>query len=206
MSVRSRTAVRVVVVVAALCLLYIGVTLAQTVRASRVDDADGAVRVAVVLGAAQYDGRPSAQFASRLDHARDLVADARIDRVVLTGGARLGDRFTEAEAGRRYLVASGVPPEQLTVVPKGSTTWESLTAVYAALAPEGVDAVVVVTDRYHVLRSELIARAVGFGTVGASPVRDGVLSGATSARRHVVEAVGVAIGRIVGFDTLSGRG
>ncbi|MDA2959062.1 MAG: YdcF family protein, partial [Actinomycetota bacterium] len=99
MSVRSRTAVRVVVVVAALCLLYIGVTLAQTVRAGRVDDADGAVRVAVVLGAAQYDGRPSAQFASRLDHARDLVADARIDRVVLTGGARLGDRFTEAEAG-----------------------------------------------------------------------------------------------------------
>ena len=206
MSTRARQVARIVAVLACLIVSYYAVTLAQTVRAGRVDDVVPEVRVAVVLGAAQYDGRPSAQFASRLDHAAALVNDGRVDSVVVTGGGRPGDRFTEAEAGQRYLVAAGLDLDQIRVVPEGSTTWESLDAVHTALAPDGIEGIIVVTDRYHVLRSELIARAVGFGVVGASPVDDGVLSAGTSMRRHIKEAAGVAVGRIVGFESLSGRG
>ncbi|NDH27035.1 MAG: YdcF family protein [Rhodobacteraceae bacterium] len=108
----------------------------------------------VVLGAAQYDGRPSPQFASRLDHALLLWNRGSADEVIVTGGKQSGDRFTEAESGRDYLVARGVPASAVQVEPRGASTYESLEAVAALLGPMQV---VIVSDPYHVLRARLVA-------------------------------------------------
>ena len=92
----------------------VAVTTYATVRIGQRGAVDEAARVGtadaiVVLGAAQYDGRPSAVFKARLDHAIALWRDGRAPVLVTTGGRREGDRWTEAETARDYAVARGMP-------------------------------------------------------------------------------------------------
>jgi len=162
-----------------------------------------------VLGVAQYDGRPSPQLAARLDHVVTLWNDDVAPSVVVTGGNQPGDRFTEAEASRDYLIDRGVPEEVILMEDEGSTTYESLDAVAVLL--QGLRSgsgdgdrveVVVVTDPYHAYRSKLTAQEVGLKAhVSSTPTS--VVTGWTSLRRQVIEAAGVSLGRIVGFGRLS---
>lgn len=195
---------RAPLIVLVLLVGYYVVTLFQVVAAGRSDDARPAGAI-VVLGAAQYDGRPSPQLAARLDHAVELWEAGIAPRVMVTGGKQDGDRFTEAEASRRYLVEHGVPDGAILAEDAGRTTYESLDAAAAVLREQGLRDVVLVTDPYHALRSELIAKEVGLRP-HVSPTPTSVVHGWASARRHLKEAAGVAIGRIVGFQRLSGIG
>jgi uncharacterized SAM-binding protein YcdF (DUF218 family) len=124
----------------------------------------------VVLGASQYDGRPSQVFQHRLDHAMQLWKDGVAPRVVTVGGGRPGDRFTEAAAGARYLRAHGVT--DVLAVPKGSDTLQSLKAVDAAFTQHGWHTAVIVTDPWHCLRSRRMAQDLGIDA-HTSPVRSG---------------------------------
>ena len=110
-----------------------------------------------MLGAAQYDGRPSPQLAARLDHALELYDEGVAPVVMVTGGNQPGDRFTEAEASANYLVDRGVPETAIMREDAGHTTYESLDAAADQLLDAGLDDVVLVTDPYHSLRSRLIA-------------------------------------------------
>jgi uncharacterized SAM-binding protein YcdF (DUF218 family) len=196
-----RRVVRGVVVVATVLSVYYLVTLLQVWRAGK-EDGPAAAEVIVVLGAAQYDGRPSPQLAARLDHALDLWEDGVAPLLMVTGGNQPGDRFTEAEAGQAYLVEHGVPEEAILRENLGHTTYESLDAAADVLAAEGLDDVVLVTDPYHSLRSKLIAEEVGLDA-SLSPTPTTVVTGWSSFRREVLEAGGVAVGRVLGFDRLS---
>src|ERR671919_2420537 len=84
----------------------------------------------VVLGAAQYDGEPSPVFEARLDQAEYLYSEDLAPRIVVTGGRQEGDRFSESEVGRDYLVTLGAPEEVILSEDEGSTTLESLTNVH----------------------------------------------------------------------------
>jgi uncharacterized SAM-binding protein YcdF (DUF218 family) len=154
------------------------------------------------MGAAQYDGRPSPQFAARLDHVVQLWDEGRAPLVVVTGGKQEGDRFTEASAASAYLVDRGVPESVIVQEGAGSNTYESL-ANARRLVDESVETVLVVTDPYHALRTELTADEVGF-VAYAAPAPDSVVDGAAEVRRELAEAAGVAVGRIIGFERLSG--
>jgi uncharacterized SAM-binding protein YcdF (DUF218 family) len=156
----------------------------------------------VVMGAAQYDGRPSPQLAARLDHALELWPEALAPMVIVTGGKQEGDRFTEADASAKYLVDRGVPIDAIVLEDEGTTTYESLRNVADSVS-ETVDSVLIVTDPYHALRSRLIADALGFEAF-VPPTSSSVVSGANEVRRELGEAAGVAVGRIIGFDRLSG--
>ncbi|MEY2974150.1 MAG: hypothetical protein RIR49_570 [Actinomycetota bacterium] len=199
---------RLLAVVAGLVVLGLGyyvVTLVQVVVAGR-ERAVPPVDVVVVLGAAQYDGRPSAQLAARLDHAVTLWDSGGVGTIVVTGGGRPGDRFTEAEAARRHLVGAGVPAEVILAEDTGTTTWESMVGVAEVLDGVDVGSVILVTDPHHALRSRLIAEELGLVGVATSSTPTSVVRGGAAVRRHLVEAGGVAIGRVIGFERLSGRG
>jgi uncharacterized SAM-binding protein YcdF (DUF218 family) len=157
----------------------------------------------VVMGAAQYDGRPSPQLAARLDHVVRLWPQGYAPLVVVTGGNRPGDRFTEAEASAAYLVERGVPADAIVQEPTGSTTYESMEGVAALLAERGLDSVLIVTDPYHALRSRMVAEEVGLDAA-VSPTTTSVVTGGASVRRHLREAAGVALARPFGFDRLRG--
>ncbi len=187
-------------VLLALGLAYLAFSYWQVWSTGRSDEARP-VDAIVVMGAAQYDGRPSPQLAARLDHAVDLWPQGLAPLVVVTGGNQPGDRFTEADASAAYLVERGIPADVIVSEGEGSTTWESLRNVEAQMGEE-IESVLIVTDPYHALRSRLIAESVGFEAY-VSPTPTSVVSGSRELRRELGEAAGVAIGRIIGFDRLS---
>ena len=91
----------------AVMLLYFLLSLFQVWNTGRSDDRQP-VDAIVVLGAAQYDGRPSPQFQARLDHALELWKLDLASYIVVTGGKQVGDRFTEAAAARKFFETKGV--------------------------------------------------------------------------------------------------
>ena len=121
----------------------------------------------VVLGAAQFDGRPSPVYAARLDWAVTLYHQGTAKLVVMTGGKAEGDRTTEAEAGRDYAIARGVPAGSILLEDHGRTTLESLDAVAAILAKLGVPDAVFVSDPTHMLRVLRIASDLGIVAWGS---------------------------------------
>ena len=125
--------------------------------------------VIVVLGAAQFDGRPSSVFKARLQHARELYEDGVAPVVVTVGGGRQGDRTTEAEAGAAFLRARDV---DVLAVPEGRNTLQSVQAVEELMQEEGWETAVLVTDPWHSLRSRTMARDSGI-TAETSPTRSG---------------------------------
>jgi uncharacterized SAM-binding protein YcdF (DUF218 family) len=183
--------------------VYFLVTLAQVWSTGRDNSFATGARTAdaiVVLGAAQYDGRPSPQLQARLDHALLLWKREAAAFIVVTGGKQANDRFTEAQAGREYLIANGVPATAILVEPNGASTFASLAAVRRDLAP-AIGHVVLVSDPYHVLRARLVADELGF-VVDVSATRSGVTQGTAALRRNVREALGIMVGRITGFRQL----
>lgn len=197
---RRARIVQAVALVGLLLLGYYLVTLFQVWSTGRSDQARP-VDAIVVLGAAQYDGRPSPQLAARLDHVVEIWPDGLAPTVIVTGGNQPGDRFTEAETSAAYLVERGVPADAILMEDTGSTTYESMEMVVELLAGSG-ERVLIVTDPYHALRSRLIAQELGL-TAYVSPTTTSVVGGGASVRRHVQEAAGVAVGRLIGFGRLA---
>jgi uncharacterized SAM-binding protein YcdF (DUF218 family) len=124
----------------------------------------------VVLGAAQYDGRPSPVFAARLEHAVELYQAGVANLLVVTGGKQDGDRTTEAAAARRFAIDRGIPAESILVEDAGRTTIESLRTVGEIFRDRGLRTAVFVSDRTHMLRVLRIAHDQGIAAYG-SPTR-----------------------------------
>ena len=126
----------------------------------------------VVLGASQYDGRPSSVLEARLEHARTLFQDGVAPRILTVGGGAEGDRYTEAQAGELYLRGRGVDRNRILAVGEGRDTLQSLQALEAVMVERGWDSIVLVTDPWHSLRTRTMARDLGLSAV-ASPTRRG---------------------------------
>ena len=126
----------------------------------------------IVLGAAQFDGTPTEVFANRLDHAFDLVKTGVAPRVITVGGKQPGDRFTEAQAGKKYLVSKGLKRSKIFAVPMGSDTYESIAAIALLMKMKNWKSVTVVSDPAHVARSKIIMQAFGFDAY-SSPTQSG---------------------------------
>jgi len=182
-----------------LVVLYLVLTFVQVYRASTHDGAREADAI-IVLGAAQYDGRPSPVLQERLDHALELYDAGLAPVIVLTGGKQDQDTFTEATAGYNYLRDQGVPDEALLKEVRGKSTWDSLRAARRFLLERGIDRIVLVTDDYHAYRAEATAEDIGFDAA-VSP-SDSLLSGTHQLRNLTRETAAVAIGRIIGYDRL----
>ena len=199
---------RVVGLLLIISLVYGCVNVAQVWWVGRSDQAR-AVDAIVVLGVAQYDGRPSPQLQARLDHALALWQEGLSPLVITTGGNQPGDRFTEAETSANYLIEGSidgslvvaVPAESIVQENSGSTTRESLIAVRNIMQDRGQHSVLIVTDPYHSLRSRLIAQDLGL-VAYVSPTRTSPLQGASAVSRHVREALGVAVAHLIGFANL----
>jgi vancomycin permeability regulator SanA len=198
-----RSVVRGFTVLLVLVLAYLGVTFAQVWTASRADGAAPAQAI-VVLGAAQYDGRPSPVLKARLDHAADLYRRDLAPVVVVTGGNRPGDRFTEATAGATYLHQQGVPDSAIRREVSGRSTYESLAATARFLGREDIEAVLLVSDRTHSYRLQAIAEDVGLDArVSPTPSR---ATRQTTLRALARETAAVALGRVLGYRRITGIG
>jgi uncharacterized SAM-binding protein YcdF (DUF218 family) len=152
-------------------LATLGVAFAVWKVARNTDDQQ--TDTIVVLGAAQYDGVPSSIFQWRLQHALDLWRDGYADTIVTVGGNQEGDVYTEASAGKKWLVEQGgVPDSAVVAVEQGSNTLSSAEALGPVYAQHGWDDAIVVTDPPHTLRAMTMISDQGI-TAHGSPTRAG---------------------------------
>jgi uncharacterized SAM-binding protein YcdF (DUF218 family) len=166
-------------------VLVVGGTVFRVWQVARIDDRDHADAV-VVLGAAQYDGTPSAVLSSRLDHAARLWRDGVAPVIVTVGGRRVGDTYTEADAGRHYLTSYGIPPTAVIAIGEGRDTLESLQAVVRRATTEGWHAAVIVSDPWHSFRARTMASDLGLA-VWTSPTRSGpIVQTRTIQARYII--------------------
>jgi uncharacterized SAM-binding protein YcdF (DUF218 family) len=141
----------------------------------------------VVLGAAQYNGRPSAILKSLLEHAIDLFQHCRAPFLIVTGGKATGDATTEAESARAFALSRGVPASAILSENRGRTTLESLRGVAILLRDHDLTSAIFVSDRSHMLRVLRIARDEGvtaFGSPTATSPSDSTLDDRFRAMVH----------------------
>jgi len=129
----------------------------------------------VVLGAAQYDGRPAPVLRARLDHGIDLWKRNMGKVIVFTGGRGYGDTTSEAAVGRNYARKRGVPDTVILMENKGRSTSESMLAVVEILGKRGINSAILVSDPFHMLRLSIIGRRLGLKTY-TSPTRTSPIS------------------------------
>jgi uncharacterized SAM-binding protein YcdF (DUF218 family) len=156
----------------------------------------------VVLGASQFNGKPSTVFRARLLHAKELYDEGVAPRVVTVGGGAPGDMTTEAEAGARFLRERGV---EAVPVPKGRNTLQSMQALKVEFASEGWRSAVLVTDPWHELRSRRMASDLGIKAT-ASPTRTGpaVRNRSTEIRYVLRETAAYLFYRVFGASSEAG--
>ncbi|MCW2673646.1 MAG: uncharacterized protein JWP14_2235 [Frankiales bacterium] len=178
----SKTVRRIVAALVLLPLLLLAGTAARVWWVARQDDRPHSDAI-VVLGASQFDGRPSAVFRARLDHAAELFKQGIAPRIVTVGGGRTGDRFTEAEAGKRYLATKGI--STVLAIGVGSNTLQSVKALAVVYKQQGWKSAVLVTDPWHSLRSRRMAQDLGL-KAATSPTRTGPANASRSTELRYV--------------------
>jgi uncharacterized SAM-binding protein YcdF (DUF218 family) len=144
-------------------IAYLAVRINQQAARDEAQPSD----VILVLGAAEYRGRPSPVLRARLDHALTLYREQIAPRIMTTGGAGGDPVFTEGSVGRSYLVAQGVPSEAIIVETEGESTVQSVTMAAEILRRMGLNSVVVVSDGYHIFRVKEMLRARGLAVYGS---------------------------------------
>ena len=161
------------IVVVATFALWVVSAAAVLIWSSR-DEARPAQAI-VVLGAAQYAGKPSPVLRARLDHALDLWNRHLATLLILTGGTGSGDTTSEAAVGRSYARKHGVPDSSILVESEGRTTSASMRAVAGMLEVRGLQSALLVSDPFHMLRLRILARRFGF-TPYTSPTQTSPIS------------------------------
>ncbi|MGD0497225.1 MAG: YdcF family protein [Bryobacteraceae bacterium] len=127
--------------------------------------------VILVLGAAEYRGRPSPVLRARLDHALELYNRKLAPRIMTTGGAGGELLYTEGAVGRSYLIGKGVPAEAIVVETEGESTVHSTALAGEIMRRMGLRSAIVVSDGYHVYRVKKILESTGLAAYG-SPRKD----------------------------------
>ena len=166
-----------------LLIAWIGIMI-SIVLTGRRDDARPAAAI-VVLGAAQYVGRPSPVLRARLDHAIQLWQRGMAPQVIFTGGRGEGDTTSEAAVSRRYALRRGIPDSAIVVETIGRTTRESLRGVAELMLDRPNGEVILVSDPFHMLRLSILARRFGLRPI-MSPTRTSPISQRGEAWRYVL--------------------
>jgi uncharacterized SAM-binding protein YcdF (DUF218 family) len=149
----------------------------------------------VVLGAAQYVGRPSPVLRARLDHALDLWQRGLAPRLIFTGGTGAGDTTSEAAVSRLYALRRGVPDTAILMENEGKTTRESLAAVATIMRARQMRTAILVSDPFHMLRLRILSAQYGVDAY-TSPTKTSPISA------NKVQALAYVISESIKVPTL----
>ena len=199
--VRRHPILTLIAAVVSAALGVLSVTALAVWRSAHLDEASlrDNVDVIAVLGAAQYNGRPSPTFEGRLDHAALLYRRGFAPAIVVLGGGRPGDLTTEAEAGRAWLVErQSIPADDVFAHPQGRTTLESVRAASRWMERRRLDTAFLVTDPWHNLRVRRMARDNGIEAFVSATFRSAARSQWTRFEGYSRETFAYVYYRLVG--------
>jgi uncharacterized SAM-binding protein YcdF (DUF218 family) len=174
--------------VVVLVLLGWIIYVAQQIKVQSTMDEAHPADIIVVLGAAEYRGRPSPVLEARLNHALFLYLQGRAPLILTTGGAGGDPVYTESEVGRTYLSRRGVPSESILVEAEGESTAHSAAAVAEMMRRRGLKSCIVVSDGYHIYRVKKMLEFRGlqvYGSPRPSVPRSGLVENWLYARQAV---------------------
>jgi uncharacterized SAM-binding protein YcdF (DUF218 family) len=183
--------------VALVLLAWAGMVLAVLLTGRR-DEARPADAI-VVLGAAQYEGRPSPVLRARLDHALDLYRSGLAPVVIVTGGVGVGDTTSEARVSRNYLAKHGVPASAIMMEARGLTTSQSLHTVRTMVNELPGRSVLLVSDPFHMLRLSILASRLGMQPF-TSPTRTSPIASSRIEQLKYVVAESVKVPMVMLFE------
>jgi uncharacterized SAM-binding protein YcdF (DUF218 family) len=198
-----RWGIRLVLLVVTGLVVYFAVTLVQ-VWLTSLQYSPRPAGAIVVMGAAQYNGVPSPDLQARLDEALILFRLHDAHLVAVTGNKERGDHYTEAESGAAYLEQHGVPAADI-VEAGGDDSWGNLSQLAPELRARRVRTVLMVTDPFHEDRSMAIASSLGFRP-SPTPTHTSPIEGLSTVPYFLKEALGVGLGRVIGFENLHALG
>jgi uncharacterized SAM-binding protein YcdF (DUF218 family) len=170
---------------------YISVRIEQQSTRDEAQPSD----LILVLGAAEYRGRPSPVLRARLDHAFDLFSRKLAPRIMTTGGAGGDPVFTEGGVGRSYLIGRGVPSEAITVETEGESTVHSTALAGEIIDRMGLHSVIVVSDGYHIYRVKRMLQSRGLRVFG-SPRKEAPRTPLRERWNYVKQAIGYLLWRV----------
>ncbi|HTS74682.1 MAG TPA: YdcF family protein [Bryobacteraceae bacterium] len=156
----------------ALALAVIGVcveiySIARKIEHQSIVDEARPADVIVVLGAAEYRGRPSPVLERRLNHALWLYHQGLAPRILTTGGKGGDPVFSEGEVARAYLSKHDVPAEAILVESEGDSTVYSTTAAAEIMRRMNLKSCIVVSDGYHIYRVKRMLQSDGMRVYGS---------------------------------------
>lgn len=157
--------------------------------------------VIVVLGAAQFNGRPSSALLARLVEAKRVYTLGLAPIIITVGAGAPGDRTTEAASSRAWLLSHGVPAGAVIAIPMGRDTLVSTQSYILEMKQRSWHDVIIVTDPYHCLRAMTMANDLGAKS-SCSPVRTGANSLMHANLHYLVRETGAYLA----YVTLGRRG
>jgi uncharacterized SAM-binding protein YcdF (DUF218 family) len=174
---RQHTGRRFTRLILLLMLLVIVVYAAMIVQVYRVGAEDNArpADTIIVLGAAQWSGKPSPVLQARLDHALELYQQGLAQHIITTGGTGPGDQYSEADVAADYLQRQGVPLAAIEREDEGRDTWESMQDVSTIMRQQGWHSAILVSDPFHMWRAGKMASDLGIVPY-TSPTRTSPIS------------------------------
>ena len=189
----KRAVWRAIMLAIAVLFVYVVYLSVRVERQSTIDEAQPA-DVILVLGAAEYRGRPSPVLRARLDHALELYTRKLSPRIMTTGGAGGDPVFTEGGVGRTYLIGRGVPAEAVIVESEGESTVQSTAMAGEIMHRMGLHSAVVVSDGYHIYRVKEMLQSRGI-TVYGSPRKENNPEPLRNGWNYVKQAIGYLLWR-----------
>jgi uncharacterized SAM-binding protein YcdF (DUF218 family) len=145
---------------------YLTAVAYQIYVQSNLDEARPA-DVIVIMGAAEYRGKPSPVLRARIDHALDLYRKKLAPRIMTTGGAGGDPVYTEGEVARNYLVRQGVPSEAILVEAEAASTAHSTAIAAEMMRRMNLKSCIVVSDGYHIFRAKKMLEFRGLDVYGS---------------------------------------
>ncbi len=195
-----RWALRIVILVLAVIVLYFGVTLVQVWLTSRQYDPHAAGAI-LVMGAAQDDCVPTLDLQARLDQAAILYHQGYAPLIMLTGGKQPGDKCTESQSGAEYLEMEKSVPKSAILEAGGNDSYQNIQDAQASLLAHHGRVVLVTTDPFHEDRSMAIASDLSLQP-SPTPTQTSPITGWSTVPYFLKEALGVGFGRIIGYNHL----
>ena len=191
---------RIIALMLSAFVLYFAVTFVQIWLTGH-DHSNAKAQAILIFGTTEDNGVPSPELKARLDHALHLYREKRAPWMVVTGGNRPGDRFTESGVSATYLEERGVPKVDI-LQGFGNDTWQNVSTALPLLKDHRIVSVIAVTDPFHEYRAMAISSSQGLKPV-PSPVPNSPTIEHSLWRYYLKETFEVGVGRIVGYGRLS---
>lgn len=175
--------------VAVVAVVISAVTLGVLIKRQAGRDEARPSDAIIVLGAAQWDGKPSPVLQARLDHAFDLYTAGFARRLIVTGGVGEGDHYSEGEVARQYLLKKGIPTAAVLTENRGRSSYESMAGATALMQRNGWHSALLVSDPFHMYRLKRMATDLGVSAATSPTQTSPIRPGSDEERRYMLREI-----------------